>query len=154
MSSRNWDRSFIERFKRSFQTEMLIGVWLLSRGNEVRIPPKTLRADWADRLSHADEGDLIVNGKRCEVKGLRRNLQMGKWPFPYALVCSCWSFDRAERKPDVFFLVSADQTCAAVVDVKTTRDKWKMVKQDDYERGEVYDAYAIDPALLTWYELV
>jgi hypothetical protein len=153
MSSQDWDDSFIERFKQSHQTEMIVAVWLLSRGNEVRVMPKHLREKWEDRLNHADEGDLIVNGKRCEVKGLRRKFEMGKWPFPYALVCSKWSYDRAAKKPDVFFLVSGDHSCTAVVDVVKTCRKWTVVSQQDHERGETYDAYAIDPSLLQWYEL-
>lgn len=132
---------------------MVVAIWLLSRGNEVRVPQKKLRSDWSERMNHADEGDLIVNGKRCEVKGLRRNFELGKWPFSYALVCSKWSYDRAQNKPDVFFLVSGDHTCAAVIDVRATRDRWKVVKQEDFERGETYDAYSIDPSLLQWYEL-
>jgi hypothetical protein len=153
VSSQDWDQSFIERFKQSGKTEMVMAVWLLSRGNEVRVPPKHLRKDWSERLSHADEGDLILNGKRCEVKGLRRNFECGKWPFDYALVCSKWSYDRALIKPEYFFLVSGDHTCAAVVVVSQTRDRWKVVKQEDFERGETYDAYSIDPSLLQWYEL-
>jgi hypothetical protein len=153
VSSKDWDESFIDRFKQSRKTEMVVAVWLLSRGNEVRVPQKTLRNDWSERMNHADEGDVIVNGKRCEVKGLRRNFELGKWPFPYALVCSKWSYDRSEKKPDVYFLVSGDHTCAAVIDVRVTRDRWKVVKQEDFERGEIYDAYSIDPSLLQWYEL-
>lgn len=153
MSSQDWDESFIERFKQSHKTEMVVAVWLLSRGNEVKLQEKHLRLKWEDRLEHADEGDLIVNGKRCEVKGLRRKFEMGKWPFPYALVCSKWSYDRAAKKPDVFFLVSADHSCTAVVDVVKTCRQWSVVYQSDHERGEMYEAYAIDPALLQWYEL-
>ena len=132
---------------------MVVAVWLLSRGNEIRVPPKHLRKDWSERLTHADEGDLVLNGKRCEVKGLRRNFECGKWPFDYALVCSKWSYDRALIKPEYFFLVSGDHTCAAVVVVSQTKDRWKVVSQQDFERGETYDAYSIDPSLLQWYEL-
>lgn len=153
MSSRDWDASFIERFNASGKAEWLIAVWLLSRGNEVRVPNKHLRKDWADRLNHADEGDLILNGKRCEVKGLTRHLVCGNWPFSYALVCSKWSYDKAETKPFFYFLVSGDQSCVAVVDVVRTRPHWKVVSQQDFERGETYDAYSIDPSLLDWYEL-
>jgi hypothetical protein len=153
MSSQDWDHSFIERFKASSKTEMLIAVWLLSRGNQVQVLEKHLRENWEDRLNHSDQGDLIVNGKRCEVKGLSRKFKFGKWPFPYALVCSKWSYDRAAKKPDVFFLVSGDHSCAAVVDVVKTCSQWSVVYQSDHERGEMYEAYAIDPSLLQWYEL-
>jgi hypothetical protein len=64
MSSQDWDESFIERFKQSHKTEMVVAVWLLSRGNEVKLQEKHLRLKWEDRLEHADEGDLIVNGKK------------------------------------------------------------------------------------------
>lgn len=153
MSSKDWDDSFIERFKQSRNTEMVIAVWLLNRGNEVRVPQKHLRKDWSERLDHADEGDLIVNGKRCEVKGLSRKFEFGKWLFPYALLSSKFSYDRMQNKPDIYFLVSGDYSCMAVVDVKKTRDQWKVVSQKDFERGETYDAYSIDPSLLQWYEL-
>ena len=153
MSSKDWDESFIKRFKQSHHTEMVIAVWLLGRGNEVRVPPKHLRKDWSERLNHADEGDLIVNGLRCEVKGKRQKLEMGKWPFPYALLSSKFSYDRAEKKPDIYFLVSGDYSCVAVVDANKTRDQWKVVSQQDFERNETYDAYCIDPSLLKWYEL-
>jgi len=49
--------------------------------------------------------------------------------------------------------VSGDHSCAAVVDVVKTCRKWTVVSQQDHERGETYDAYAIDPSLLQWYEL-
>ena len=153
MSSQDWDRSFIERFKQSTKTELLIATWLLTQGDEVRVPEKKLRERWEDRLNHADEGDLIVNGKRCEVKGLRRNLVCGNWPFSYALVCSKWSFDKSETKPYFYFLVSGDQSCVAVVDVVRTRPHWTVVEQRDHERGEVYEAYAVDPQWLLWYEI-
>lgn len=153
MSSQDWDQSFIERFKQSSKTEWLIAVWLLSQGEEVRIPEKALRKHWSERLDHADEGDLIVNGKRCEVKGLRRVFEYGKWPFPYALVCSRWSFDRSTTKPKVFFLVSGDQSCVAVIDVDKTQSNWFIVNQQDFERRETYEAYAIDPSLLEWFKI-
>jgi hypothetical protein len=130
-----------------------MAVWLLSQGEEVRLPEKTLRKHWSDRLSNADEGDLIVNGKRCEVKGLRRNFELGHWPFPYALVCSKWSYDRALIKPKVFFLVSGDHSCTAVIDVEKTQASWFVVSQQDYERGETYEAYAIDPSQLQWFKI-
>ncbi len=132
---------------------MVVAIWLLATGNEVRVPKKTLRKDWSERFNHADEGDLIVNGKRCEVKGLSRNFEFGKWPFPYALLSSKFSYDRMQRKPDVYFIVSGDHSCMAVVDVVKTCSKWTVVSQKDYERGETYDAYAIDPSFLQWYEL-
>lgn len=153
MSSKDWDKSFIERFKHSGKTELLIAIWLLSQGEEVRIPEKTLRKHWSERLDHADDGDLIVNGKRCEVKGLRRSFKFGQWAYPYALVCSKWSYDRAIVKPKVFFLVSADQTCTAVIDVEKTFDHWFVVSQQDRERNETYDAYAIDPSWLEWHHI-
>ena len=49
--------------------------------------------------------------------------------------------------------MSGDQSCVAVVDVVKTRQHWKVVSQQDFERGETYDAYSIDPSLLDWYEL-
>ena len=153
MSSRDWDDSFIERFKQSGRSEMAVAVWLLSRGNEVKVPQKHLRKDWSERLNHADEGDLIVNGLRCEVKGHRFKMEMEKWPFPYALLSSKFSYDRMEKKPDFYFHIGSDYSCVAVVDVGKTRDTWTVVSQRDKERNETYDAYCIDPSLLQWYEL-
>ena len=132
---------------------MVVAVWLLSRGNEVRVPQKTLRSDWSERLNHSDEGDLYVNGKRCEVKGLRTKFEFQKWPFPYALIANKFTYDRMDPKPDVYFIVSADHSCTAVVDVRKTRDAWRVIVQKDHERGETYEAYAMDPSLLQWYEL-
>lgn len=153
MSSKDWDESFIRRFKQSQNTEMVVAVWLLSRGNQVKIPPKKLRKNWSERLNHADEGDLIVNGLRFEVKGHRQKLEMGKWPFARVLLSSKFSYDRMERKPDFYFHVGSDYSCAAVVDANKTRDQWKVVSQKDFERGETFDAYSVDPSVLQWYEL-
>ena len=153
MSSKDWDESFIRRFNKSRESEMAVALWLLERGNEVRMPKKTLRSDWSERFKHADEGDLIVNGKRCEVKGHRQIYEFGVWPFSYVLLSSKFSYDRMQTKPEFYFHVSGDHSCVAVVDVKQTLDTWKVVSQKDYERNETYDAYSVDPSVLTWYRL-
>lgn len=153
MSSKDWDESFIRRFKQSQYSEMVVAMWLLSRGNEVRMPRKHLRKDWSERLNHADEGDLIVNGMRCEVKGHRQKFELGKWEFPRVLLSSKFSYDRMERKPDYYFHIGSDFSCVAVVDANKTRDMWRVVSQKDLERGETFDVYSVDPSVLRWYEI-
>jgi hypothetical protein len=153
VSSKDWDESFIQRFNGSSRAENAVGIYLLLQGNTVRINPKKLRAKWEDRYKFKDRGDLIVNNHRVEVKGLSLEFEMNQWPFPKTLICSKFSFDRAEPRPDYYFLVNKAMTVAAIVDVKNTMHKWFVINQRDPARGEVYEAYAMDPKLLQWREL-
>ena len=153
MSSKDWDESFIQRFNGSSRAESAVGIYLLLQGNTVRINPKTLRKDWKDRFKHNDKGDLIVNNHRVEVKGLSLEFEMNQWPFRNALICSKFSFDRAEPRPDYYFLVNKSLTVAAIVDVKKTMNQWGVINQRDPARGETYEAYVMNPELLQWREL-
>jgi hypothetical protein len=78
---------------------------------------------------------------------------MNQWPFRNALICSKFSFDRAEPRPDYYFLVNKSLTVAAIVDVKKTMNQWGVINQRDPSRGETYEAYVMDPKLLQWREL-
>ena len=153
MSSKDWDESFIERFNGSSRAENAVGIYLLLQGNTVRIHPKKLRTKWEDRYKFNDKGDITVNNHRVEVKGRSSEFEMGKWPFKNALICSKFSFDRAEPKPDYYFLVNKSLTVAAIVDVKKTMNQWAVVNQTDPTRGETYEAYVMNAELLQWREL-
>lgn len=153
MSSKDWDESFIQRFRESHKAEKVVAVYLLLQGNSVKINQKVLRPDWSQRYQYSDSGDLIVNNKRVEVKGLSVDFEIRAYPYKDILICSKFGFDKAEPRPDYYFLLNKAMTVAAIVDVEKTMKHWFVTSVTDRKRNEHYDCYCMPLSFVQWREL-
>lgn len=141
---------FDARFRASRNAELTVALYLLNIGHEVRLPKRRLSPNFAERAKYYDDGDIYASGKRIEVKHLKHDFEFQSWPFADAAICAKRSFDRANPKPDYYYLVNASMTVAALIDVATTRPDWLVKRIPDRARGYDYDVYAVTPEYLAW----
>jgi hypothetical protein len=113
---------------------------------------------WKD---YADNGDLFVRGplhsvsQRIEVK--RRSINFtGEHDWPYGdkfIVCSKQSFDRAERKPEAYYILNRDMTHVAIVRVDSF-PSWTVEKRKDSRRNSGLEEFYFCPIdLVKWKRL-
>jgi hypothetical protein len=146
-----------QRLRGSSLSERLVATWMLLSGKEnfVMVYNKTITPDFEHRMDHVDAGDLRVNGRKVEVKHLSRSFDFGEWPFHRFFICNKNSFDRAEEKPDFYFVLNKQMNAAAVVDVQKTMQYWTVEKVSDKQRpgGDNYLAYNLPLEHILWQKI-
>jgi hypothetical protein len=96
------------------------------------------REEWA---SHADDGDLYVNGWRIEVKKLSATFTCAEdWPFGAKfIVCAKHAWENANPKPTGFIYLSANASHIAIV-YGAHCHNWRVEKRKDSRYiGETQD---------------
>ena len=142
------------RISGSSLSEKMIATWMLLNNKEncVKVFNKTITPDFESRMDHVDSGDLLVNGRKIEIKHSSRSFQYGHWPFDKFFICNKNSFDRAYPEPSFYFVINKEMTVAAVVNVSATRDRWTVEKVSDRDRpgGDNYLAYCLPLDDIIW----
>jgi hypothetical protein len=108
--------------------------------------------DICDFVSY-EHGKWILN----EVKGRSNDFtSVESFYWDDAIVCSKDAFDRKEANgfiPTRFIELSKDKTHVAVLDVVSTRDKWRVKPIHDPRLGYATNCYIVDKKVLTITEL-
>ena len=141
MNERDWER-YRKHVAESDTTVQLVAKHLLSKGYTIQVPPAHVAANQSDRRKMMDEGDLFVL-QRMEVKGQSIKFTgLGDYPYKAMIVCNRNSFDNHKGMPPAFyFIVSADNTTMAVVDVKKTKERWWSEQRRDSRYEDVVETY-------------
>ena len=142
---------FLEKLERSEQYIWLVSRWFHKSGYSVSIPvaPKALRPqDWK---KYSDQGDLYIQ-LRVEVKA-PEIVFTGKddWPHKEFFICNKYQYDRAEPKPQMFFIMSLDGRYAGMVNNETTDQWYEKEIIDDYGRKKIVYCCPLD--LVKWIQI-
>ena len=141
MNERDWER-YRKNVAESDSTVQVVAKHLLKKGYTVQIPSSHVAANQSDRRKMMDEGDLFVL-QRMEVKGQSIKFTgLDDYPYKAMIVCNRNSFDNHKGMPPAFYyIVSADNSTMAVVDVKKTKDKWWAEKKRDHRYEDVEETF-------------
>ena len=130
---------FKKRFYRSQEAVYLTAQWFQKQGiKDIIIPKFTVAKDHKDWKKHTDNGDLIVQGKRIEVKGLNKPIYNFTRTKPYPrktwIVCAKHSFDMAEPTPYIYIIWNKQRTHFGYIKTETKKD-WKTftMRDPDYK---------------------
>jgi hypothetical protein len=119
---------FLERLRSSSDAVFAVALWFFHRGYSVHIPKVDYASDASQFEDYVDDGDLYVtkvhgNRQRIEVKGKKGLNFTGShdWPkgFNGMFMSNVAAYERADPKPDAYFIVSADLRYAAILHAKT-----------------------------------
>ena len=132
--AKNHDK-FLEHLDTSIDTVFICARYLYDKGHTVTINAMTKAKTYGDWKVHADKGDLEVlwNGvpKRIEVKGISTDfVDASDWKFPDFIVCAAHSWDKADPKPEAYFIFNKKRTHVAIVLGKHSHTWTKAGKYD------------------------
>jgi hypothetical protein len=149
---------FLKRLSASQSAVWRVAMWLSQHGHNVQINALHSAPTRSDAPDFADLGDIEIMS-RIEVKGLSAEFTCREdWPFPDFLVCNKAAFDKAHRKPAMFYYVNKDGTHIACLDARKTRAKWKTTMRRDKTYDDVggkpeEEFYVCSPDLPTYRSL-
>ena len=139
---------FLERFAKSHEAVKLTAEWFEKEGcSNIRIPDFTLAPSHKEWKKHTDDGDLYVNNKRIEVKGLTAQhywfTTNKEYPYDNWIICAKHSYDRAKPKPYAYLVWNCNRTHFGIIKTDTF-DNWKIknIKDPNYPTSQ--DFYVID----------
>jgi hypothetical protein len=143
---------FRERWEKGEKQTDLIAERLRSDGLDVKAPQRTFRKTYADRKNYKDETDLIVNGRRIEVKSRRFNwTSLDDYPYDTIFVDTVKKWDGHKVKPLASINVSQVTGAVVVVPGKSSGE-WMKVSAKDKDTGFVYENYAAPRGTWKTYE--
>lgn len=130
---------FLVRFDESHTAVWYVARWIWEKKNLDVTFPKVKKSPTADQWEkYIDGGDLIVEGKRIEVKHYSCIFtNASDIPYKDFFVCAKHSFDNAKEKPLFYFIVNGNMTRAAVVDCSKC-DRWYTKETTDKYYGKNY----------------
>ena len=130
---------FLQGLKASRVAVWLVARWLVDHGYTVTVNPTSYAPKHDDWREFADEGDLLINGHRAEVKCLTANFtSVDDWPFDDFIVCAKHAWDNADPKPyRICYLNNAMTHFAALDCLKTCSQwTWRIVKDSRFDDRE------------------
>ncbi len=130
--------------------------WLSSQGKTVRLEPMREAPRHEDWEEYADDGDIwvVAHGgeRRIEIKRTTYPFTCRHdWPFHGYIVCAKHAYDRAEVKPDWFFMVNPDWTHGGWTS-SAHAATWTVAPVPDRRRGgKLQDCYfcTLDKVIFT-----
>lgn len=119
-------RKFLGRLAESRVAVEVVAGWLRSRGRAVEVPATRFAPSAVEAEAYADHGDILLDGKRVEVKRLSRQFSSrADWPFPRFFVTSESSAARAGDEVAAYVVLSNDLRTAGIV-TPSSRPKWYL----------------------------
>ena len=119
---------------------------LREKGYTVEVPETECRPTSAQWRQYSDDGDMIVNGERVEVKERRFTFEtLDQFPYPTCIVDTKHAVDKMladERPPLCHIITNKGGTCCFVVPF-TTKAEWEVkTKYDRYRNRQrtLYEA--------------
>lgn len=146
--------NFEHRLSASEAAKLAVVKYINRQGMPCSVNPSIMVPKGQDPDNYKDGGDLFMHF-RTEVKH-RPKLDFtcgATFPFDTILICSQASFDDQAVVPRYYFICNGPMTHAALVDVKKTRNKWRLITQKDQERGYSYPAYVLHKSEAAWIQL-
>jgi len=144
------DPTFVADLQASEAARAAVARWFRRRGQPTVMPALRVRPTPAERAAYRDRGDLLVRGRRVEVRG-RTNLVFtgpGDYPWADVLVTDCAKFDGARgRVPAVYVIASGDLRAALWIPVRATRAAWRV--KPGRGNGRTVPCYFCPTALTT-----
>jgi hypothetical protein len=129
---------FVKRFKNSHKAVWVVAHWFHHKlEKDVLIKGAPMAEYCTPEQEYLDDGDLYIDGKRVEVKGLTSEFTC-EADYPYrdgVLVCNKASYDRADPKPYMYVELNKHMTHAYIV-YPDTFDHWSVFKMNDKYYGE------------------
>tara|TARA_R100000908_G_C3687403_1_gene103321 strand:- start:135 stop:593 length:459 start_codon:yes stop_codon:yes gene_type:complete len=146
------ENRFLERFAKSHEAVALTAKWFASQGNyKIKIPDFTIAGSHKDWKKHTDNGDLYVNNKRIEVKGLLKEkysfTTKHEYPYDNWIICAKHSYDRANPKPYAYIIWNFQRTHFAIVK-NDTQKEWKVSTIKDPHYPNSQDFYVVDSSFV------
>lgn len=129
------DPSFKHDLMESVSHVNKIASMLRERGYTVEVPETKCRPTSAEWRQFSDDGDMVVNGERVEVKERRFTFkELADFPYPTCIVDTKHAVDKMleDNKPPLCHVITnKGATCCFVVPF-STKNTWKV--QHKYDR--------------------
>jgi hypothetical protein len=137
---------FLKHLDASEKARWLVASYLVSHSEKVTIAPMRKLSHHKQWRDFVDDGDLYMGDKRVEVKHLSASFTSAEdWPFGYNfIVCASHSWDLANPKPHIYFILSKDLTHVALV-YGEDHPSWRMERRIDSRYQESNQMYYFSP---------
>jgi hypothetical protein len=138
-----------ERFRQHLEDSkfgvQVIADWFTMNGYAVRLPPVRVCKNHAEWKAFADDGDLFIES-RIEVKHLGVDFTCREdWPFGEKfIVCAKHSWDRAQPKPQAYYVLNKQASHLAIV-LGRTSNEWFVEERRDSRYDDVEQSFYFCP---------
>jgi len=133
---------FLERLKNSSRAVFVIAQMQHAKGHTVEIPKTRFAPTAAEADQYLDDGDLIVDGERIEIK--HRDIDFtsrADWPYRDMFVSNVAAVERAGDEVTAYMVVSKDYSHVATIP-RSTKDYWYTVEVLAKNTGNVERNYS------------
>jgi hypothetical protein len=145
---------FLERLEGSIPAMNKVAEWARGMGKKVVVNRIERAPTRADAPKYSDNGDMTIDGKRYECKGITKAFTCREdWPLPDFIVDGKDTYDKKKPKPLGYYTVNQELTHAAFIDVMATRPSWYVEKRFVQKLQADRDFYFIPMELLTFFPL-
>lgn len=149
------EKRFREESAYSYEAAEFLAARLTADGWPARVVPLSLRPTFADRAAYADDGDVFIDllvTLRVESKRRRENFTSPEdFKFPTIIVDNVSSYDAKSIKPWCYFVQNEYRTACLEINVKQTRDQWKINTRPNRKSGHITEVYECPIALVKKY---
>lgn len=137
-----------EKFKKEltdgFAWQELPAVFLKIHGFQVEMPTLVFRDSIKDASKFFETKDLIVNGKRIEVKSRKEKFSTpDDFPYSTAIIDTVKKLDGRDEVPHAYIMISRFTGCMLWANPQN-REGWKIEKKFDRTR-KYWDSFYIMP---------
>lgn len=137
IASNDSDESFIRALTASIRHVEHVAAWLRTFGKTVVVNPVKIRDKRENWQAFSDNGDLIVDGRRVEVK--ERNFwfeSREQFRLPTIIVDEANFWDRAAEKPFAYVLTNRQWSACFVVMGSTQAEWTRKTRYDRYKHRD------------------
>jgi hypothetical protein len=147
--------AFLERLERSKKATHAIAKFEKKKKRNVVVNEIQFSPTRALAANFSDKGDMLIDGKLYEVKGLTAEFTGHKdWPFGvHFIVDGKGTCDKKKPKPLGYYIVNSSLTYFAYVSVQNTRQLWTVDKRLDRNVQKEMDFYFCPLGLVTFWAL-
>ena len=135
------DPNFFKSLDKSEVARHIIAKRLIEKGYEVEVPELKVTPGWKERLAYSDNGDLFLLQD-----GKRERIEVKHWPkinftskedirYDNIIVNAVNSWDNADIKPSVHYILNANYTHVIIIDSRT-REHWYRARTYDSRKKQ------------------
>jgi hypothetical protein len=128
------DKDFVKDWNKSHNAVSLIAEFLTRIGFDIQVPELKLRESSKDRLKYTDDGDLLCEERRIEVKHSSKNFSCADdYPFRSIIIDEEYKIKDRLHTLKFYVIVSQDMKYAAFIKPKTSGSWVVKVGYDRYQ---------------------
>lgn len=155
MNSQESFENFINNVKNSEPSVIAVGEWLHKMGYHIDVPESKYAKSPEELKLYTDDGDLLVDEHRVEVKHLTSYWTCKEdYPYPVFMIGNKEAFERAKRReimPTVYLIFNKDMTHVVLVSTDFHEDWETMEDVPDYRYDFLEDKYVTSLDRVLWY---